>query len=98
QPSLGDYIEANSSNPDNAAPAIDALIHGHIGRVPSVQPVMGPVSILLRAPFAALGQAVGGRTLEYRMGALACLWLLAALAFVIAAPVHRRDGGLAAPA
>src|SRR2546423_5128412 len=69
QPSLGDYIEANTSNPDNAAPAIHALIHGHIGRVPSVQPVMGPVSILIRAPFAALGHALGGRKLEYRLGA-----------------------------
>ena len=98
QPSLGDYIEANTSNPDNAAPAIHALIHGHIGRVPSVQPVMGPVSILIRAPFAALGHALGGRMLEYRLGALACLWLLAALALVLALGVRRRDGGLAAPA
>src|SRR2546423_14024097 len=73
QPSLGDYIEANTSNPDNAAPAIHALIHGHIGPVPSVQPVMGPVSILIRAPFAAPGPPLGGRTPEYRPGGAARL-------------------------
>jgi len=98
QPSVGDYLARNTSNPDNAAPAIDALIHGRLGRVPSVQPVMGPVSLLLRAPFAAAGHAIGGPTLEYQLGALACLWVLAALALVIALRTHRRDGGLLAPA
>ena len=98
QPSVGDYLARNASNPDNSAPAIDALIHGHLGRMPSVQPVMGPVSLIVRAPFAALGHAIGGPTLEYRLGAFACLWALAAVALVIAVRVHRRDGGLVAPA
>jgi hypothetical protein len=98
QPSVGDYLARNASNPDNAAPALDALIHGHLGRMPSVQPVMGPVSLILRAPFAALGHAIGGATLEYRLGAFACVWALAALALVIAVRVRQRDGGLLAPA
>lgn len=98
QPDLGDYAQTSASNPDNAAPALDALVHGNFARIPSVQPLMGPVSIVVRAPFAAAGHLLGGRALEYRLGALACLWALAALALVLAARVRQRDGGLAAPA
>jgi hypothetical protein len=99
QPRLGDYGTAHvGSNPDNAAPAIDALVHGDFGRLPAVQPVMGPVSLILRAPFALLGRAVGGHRLEYGLGAVACMWALVALGLVLAARVRRRDGGLAAPA
>src|SRR5919202_1755764 len=99
QPTLGDYGTAHmGSNPDNAAPAMAAIARGDLARVPHVQPVMGPVSLVVRAPFAALGQALGGRTLEYGLGAVACLWALAALALVLAGRVRRRDGGVVAPA
>jgi hypothetical protein len=96
QPSLGDYV-LRGSNPDNAAPAMDALIHGDLARLAAVQPVMGPVSLIVRAPFAALGHAIGGHTLEYDLGAVACLGTLAAVALLLAARVRRRDGGFAAP-
>jgi hypothetical protein len=98
RPGLGDYAQLSAANPDNAAPALDALVRGEFARVPSVQPVMGPVSLLVRAPFAAAGHALGDRTLEYRLGALACLWALAALALLLAVRVRRRDGGIVAPA
>jgi hypothetical protein len=80
RPPMGDYTSAGLSNPDNAAPAIGALVGGHPGRAIDVQPVMGPVSLVLRWPFAALGHALGDRQLEYWFGAAACLWVLALLA------------------
>jgi hypothetical protein len=96
QPRLGDYV-LGATNPDDAAPAMAALVRGDFARVPAVQPVMGPVSLLVRAPFAALGHALGGLTLEYHLGAVACMWALAAVALLLAARVRRRSGGLAAP-
>jgi hypothetical protein len=99
RPTLGDYTHVAPRNADNAAPAIDAVLRDDLGRVPAVQPVMGPVSVGLRLPFAAVGRAIGGRQLEYWLGCVACLWALAALAIVLALRVRRRDGGgLAAPA
>jgi hypothetical protein len=98
QPSLGDYTHVAPTNADNAAPVIDAVLRGDMARVPAVQPVMGPVSVALRLPFAALGRALGDRQLEYWLGGVACLWALAALAILLAVRVRRRDGGLTAPA
>jgi hypothetical protein len=98
QPSLGDYTHVGPTNTDNAAPVIDAVLRGEVGRVPAVQPVMGPVSVALRLPFAATGRALGGRQLEYWLGAVACLWALAALAIVLASRVRRRGEGVTAPA
>ena len=49
----GDY-------PDEAGPVIDDLIHGRIGDFLAGRPLMGPVSLLLRAPFAALSLMTGG--------------------------------------
>ncbi len=83
QPSRGDYGQPDM-NTDNAAPVIGALIDGDLGRAIDAQPIMGPVSLLLRAPFAAVGDALGGRELEYHLGAVACLWVLALLAGVLA--------------
>ena len=59
QASLGaDY--ANPACADHfcndAHPGIDALIHGDIGRFFDDQPEMGPFSLLVRAPFAALAR------------------------------------------
>src|SRR3954469_11449033 len=99
QPALGDYTHTRAAtNTDNAAPVIDAVLRGDLGRVPSSQPVMGPVSVVLRLPFAAVARAIGGRQLEYWLGCVACLWALALLAIVLAARVRRRQGGLAGPA
>ena len=66
---LGDY-------PNDAARAVDALSGGHVLRALTVrpQPLMGPVSIMFRAPFVAAAHAFGGGDLvSYRAGAIPCL-------------------------
>ncbi len=84
----GDYQLSASVNGDNAAPGIDALIHGHVDAYLARQPVMGLTSIVLRLPAAALASALGGDQLTiYKLGALACTGpLAAAAAWLIASP------------
>ena len=86
-----DYASPScSANPlcDDGAPAIDALVHGHVGAFFDRQPLMGPVSLLLRAPFAAVA---GGNDLSrYRAGLLACLLVVAALGAVLALVAAQR--------
>jgi hypothetical protein len=73
-PSAGDYSVAAAVDGDNAAPAINALIHGHLSLLASHQPLMGLGSIILRAPFAGLAAVLGaGHQLTYAVGAVACL-------------------------
>jgi hypothetical protein len=63
---------------DMAGPPIEALIHGHVSRFFSEQPLMGSFSLLLRAPFAGIAAAFDGGTLwEYRLGAFPCLLAVA---------------------
>lgn len=88
-PGPGDYTTRDALNADNSAPVIDALIEGDLGRAIDVQPVVGPLSIVLRLPFAALGRAFGGEAGEYAFGAAACLWILAILAAALALRAHR---------
>lgn len=83
-PGTGDYSPHDLTNPDDAAPAIEALLHGRFGDLPDDQPLMGLVTILGRVPFAALGDAFGGTLAVYRFGAFACLWVLAFLALTLA--------------
>jgi Glycosyltransferase family 87 len=52
---------------------------------------MGLTSIVLRAPFAALGDALGGQLSTYRLGAFACLWTLAGLALALALALRRES-------
>jgi hypothetical protein len=81
----GDYQVGRPVAGDNAGPAIDALIHGHISTFVSHQPLMGLSSLLLRAPFAEAARLFGGSSqLAYELGALACLLPLVALATWIA--------------
>lgn len=88
-PSMGDYVAFDAAgDDDNAAPAIAALIEGDLARALEVQPVMGPVTVVLRWPFAAAGHALGGRQLEYAFGAAACLAVLAMLALLLARRAH----------
>jgi hypothetical protein len=91
QTNLGDYGRPGPGA-DNAAPAIAALIAGHVGSAVDVQPAMGPVSLLLRAPFAAL--AGGDPVWRYRLGVLACLLGAAALAAAVDRLLARRGGTL----
>jgi hypothetical protein len=103
----GDYQVGAPVAGDNAAPAITALIHGNLSAYASHQPLMGPVSLLLRAPFTGIASVFGaGHLSGYQIGALACLvlvggfgaWLLAAAP---GAALRGRDSALvwlAAPA
>jgi len=81
--SLGDY-------PQDAGPAIDALANGRVADFLRAHPDMGPVSTLLRAPFAAFG---GSQLDAYRLGALACLLAVGALGLYLASIAARRGVG-----
>jgi hypothetical protein len=65
-----------SSFCDDPSAAIGGVAHGHIGALYNQQPTMGPFSVLLRAPFAALAQ-LGDDSIvaQYRWGSFACLLL-----------------------
>ena len=84
----GDYNSGAGANGDNAAPGMDALIHGSVAGYLSHQPIIGLTSILLRLPFAVLASALGGDGLMvYKFGALACMLPLAlAAGWLISAP------------
>ena len=76
---------------DFSGPPIDALAHGHVAGFFHTQPVMGSFSLLVRAPFAAIGNAFGGgQLLEYRLGALPCLLVAALLAISLVRLMARR--------
>jgi hypothetical protein len=68
--------------PSDAAPAISALGRGDIHGFVSAKVQMGPLSILLRAPLAAL--AGPDSIWAYRFGALACLLALVWLGALVA--------------
>jgi hypothetical protein len=100
-PTSGDYQAYGPVAGDNAGPAITALVHGNLSAYAAHQPLMGPVSLLLRAPATAVATALGGGQLSrYEAGAFACLLILAAAAtWLIVAARPRRSwimGGLAA--
>jgi hypothetical protein len=64
--------------PEDAGPAIDALIHGDIHGFLTERPLMGPFSLLFRAPFAALSQLTEAPGYHfyndaYRFGIFPCL-------------------------
>jgi hypothetical protein len=76
---------------DDGGPAIEALSKGDLDGFFAEQPPMGSFSLLVRAPFAAAGEAAGGDILAvYRLGAFACLLGLALLALYVAFAMHRR--------
>jgi hypothetical protein len=85
----GDYQIHGAVLGDNAGPAIDALVHGHLTAMVSVQPLMGLVSVVWRVPFVALaGLLGGGDRLIYALGCAVCLLPAAGL---IAWLVRRAD-------
>jgi hypothetical protein len=66
----------------DAAPAIDALQRGELGRFFDEQPAMGSLSLVARAPAAAIARlAGGGGNAQYQAGAIVCM--LAAVAFAL---------------
>jgi hypothetical protein len=86
--SSGDYVIGGAVSGDNAAPAIQALLHGSVAGYVSHQPMIGLSSLLLRLPLAALAPLFGGgHLLTYQLGALACMVPLALLGgWLVAAP------------
>jgi hypothetical protein len=88
-PQIGDYGH------DAAAP-LDQLARGHIGAFLADQPLMGLVSVVLRAPLVALGQAFHADLLtEYRIGAVPCVLAGGLLGVVLARRMAAR--GAATP-
>ena len=85
----GDYLLGRPVNGDNAAPAIDALVHGHLGTLASHQPLMGLVTLVWRAPFAGTAMWLGaGHQLVYQAGVVACLMATLAAAWWLAGRAH----------
>jgi hypothetical protein len=95
---MGDYVPGGPAMGDNAAPAIAALLHGQFGLYTAHQPAIGLTSILLRLPFGAAAQALGGgQVLVYQVGALACLLPLAWLVgWLVGRRTSRRVAGVLA--
>jgi hypothetical protein len=78
---------------DDAQPSLNALAHGQLHNFFALQPLMGPVTLILRAPFVALsGLDDYQPKLAYDLGVLACLLVLAAVALFVAAAVRERGG------
>src|SRR5207302_3873578 len=76
---LGLYGFAWNDYDNEVRPALDALVHGHLGGFLQLAPAYGG-SLVERAPFALLGHLWGGGELAvYRMMALPCLLAAAAL-------------------
>jgi hypothetical protein len=76
----GDYELHGAIAGDNAAPAIDALAHGHLAAMVHMQPLMGLISLVWRAPFAGVATWLGGgERLVYGIGCAVCLLPTAAL-------------------
>ncbi|HEX4672249.1 MAG TPA: glycosyltransferase 87 family protein [Solirubrobacteraceae bacterium] len=78
----------------DAGPAISDLARGDIHGFVSTEIQMGPLSILLRAPLAAL--AGPDSVWAYRLGALACLFALVGLGALLAHRAGAAIGTLAA--
>lgn len=88
--SLGDY-------PFDAGPPIDGLASGDVQAFLTRPPLMGTLSVLVRAPAVALVRAVdGGDLWSYRAGALPCVLAAAALGLALAARLRARDASPAA--
>jgi len=74
--------------PWDAGPAIASLAHGDVHGFVADQAQMGPLSLLLRAPFAAL--AGPSSIWAYRLGAFACMLVVIGLVVLLA----RRAGSV----
>jgi hypothetical protein len=74
----GDYGATLAVGGDNAAPGIEALLHGSVGGYVSHQPLIGLTTILSRLPLAGLASILGGSDLSiYKAGAFVCMLPLA---------------------
>jgi hypothetical protein len=84
---LGDY-------PNDGGPALTALLHGDLRAFAHARPAMGDVSLLVRAPFAAIAYLGHPTQLEiYRWGVLPCVLSVAALSLWLATIARARGIG-----
>lgn len=89
---LGLYGFAWNDYDNEARPAFDALVHGHVAQFVALAPAYGG-SLVERAPFALLPSLWGGGDLAvYRMVALPCLLAAAALGIWLLAGMRARHG------
>jgi hypothetical protein len=87
-----DYANPSRIGENVAGPSVEALARGDIGAFFSEQPIMGAVSLVLRAPFVALADAIGGGLLmQYRLGSFPCVVALGLLALVLARRIEGED-------
>jgi hypothetical protein len=89
----GDYVAGRPPDGGNAWPSIQALLDGDLDAFFAGQPLLGSLSLLLRAPFVGLADLLGGsEPTLYRAGALACLAGPVALGGALYRVVGRRGG------
>lgn len=79
----------------DAGPSLHPLISGDISAAFAHQPAMGWFAIAFRAPFAFFARH-GSSLLEYELGSIPCLLLLAALGVWLAANMRSRNATLLA--
>ena len=88
--STGTTLGVDYSNPsvvgqNVAGPSVEALARLDFRAFVAEQPIMGAVSLVIRAPFVALANVFGGGMLmEYRMGSFICVVALGLLALHLA--------------
>lgn len=84
----GDY-------PEDAGPALSALLHGHLHAFAHSEPSMGVLSLILRAPFAAIAYLGSPSELSvYRWGTVPCVASIALLGVWLAALARARGTGV----
>ena len=87
-----DYANISQVGNNAAAPSIEALARGDLGAFFAQQPMMGPFSLVLRAPFVALADPLGGKLLmEYRLGVFPCVLALGLLGLGLARLIPGQD-------
>jgi hypothetical protein len=80
-----DYANPSRIGENVAGPSVEALARGDLSAFFAEQPIMGPISLVLRAPFVALADAFGGGLLvQYRLGSFPCIVALGLLAVALA--------------
>jgi hypothetical protein len=86
-----------SDYPGDAGDPINALIHGRLHDFLAARPAMGPLSLLLRAPFAALSRLTEGADPSrlyndaYRFGVFPCLVAAGAFGLWLARLMRERS-------
>ena len=94
---MGDYanIVCSQGSCDDPSRSLHAIAHGDISDFFRYQPVMGVVSLAVRAPAVAVADAAHANVYdEYRAGAAVCMALACALAVWLAYLARRRGAAL----